>query len=311
MMGLRYYLGYDITATALETDVFREIMFLIAGSTFIFFTGLSDDLSGVSYKSKFVMQIATAILLIFGGIGIENLGGLFGLYQIPVWAGCILTVLVVVLLVNAYNLIDGIDGLASGLSGSALLVLGSLFLINGMWIYAMLSFATLGVLIPFFYYNVFGQVKQGRKIFMGDTGSLTLGYILVFLAVRYASYNPDIAHYSAGAIVVAFSTLIVPMFDVVRVMVVRARNHKPLFKPDRNHIHHKFLDMGMTPHRAMISIVIIACLFSSLNILLVSFVNINIVFAGDILIWVGLSIWFERIGCKKESLKGKEFVKRF
>ena len=175
----------------------------------------------------------------------------------------------------------------------------------------MLSFATLGVLIPFFYYNVFGQVKQGRKIFMGDTGSLTLGYILVFLAVRYASYNPDIAHYSAGAIVVAFSTLIVPMFDVVRVMVVRARNHKPLFKPDRNHIHHKFLDMGMTPHRAMISIVIIACLFSSLNILLVSFVNINIVFAGDILIWVGLSIWFERIGCKKESLKGKEFVKRF
>ena len=134
MMGLRYYLGYDITATALETDVFREIMFLIAGSTFIFFTGLSDDLSGVSYKSKFVMQIAVAILLIFGGIGIENLGGLFGLYQIPVWAGCILTVLVVVLLVNAYNLIDGIDGLCSGLALLALGTLGGWFCWNELYV---------------------------------------------------------------------------------------------------------------------------------------------------------------------------------
>lgn len=79
------------------------------------------------------------------------------------------------LITNAINLIDGIDGLASGLTGSALLVLGSLFLINGMWIYALLSFATLGVLVPFFYYNVFGQADHGRKIFMGDTGSLTLG----------------------------------------------------------------------------------------------------------------------------------------
>ena len=179
-----------------------------------------------------------------------------------------------------------------------------------MWIYALLSFAPLGVLVPFFYYNVFGQADHGRKIFMGDTGSLTLGYILVFLAIRYASYNPDVAHYSAGAIVVAFSTLIVPMFDVVRVMIVRARSHRSLFKPDRNHIHHKFLDMGMSAHKAMISIVVIASLFSSLNILLVSFVNINIVFAGDIVIWVILSIWFEKAGNKKEFLNGKEWVKR-
>ena len=230
--------------------------------------------------------------------------------MLPGWVAVPLTVVAAVGIINAINLIDGIDGLASGLTGSALLVLGSLFLINGMWIYALLSFATLGVLVPFFYYNVFGQADHGRKIFMGDTGSLTLGYILVFLAIRYASYNPDVAHYSAGAIVVAFSTLIVPMFDVVRVMIVRARSHRSLFKPDRNHIHHKFLDMGMSAHKAMISIVVIASLFSSLNILLVSFVNINIVFAGDIVIWVILSIWFEKAGNKKEFLNGKEWVKR-
>ena len=257
-----------------------------------------------------MVQLVAALLLPLSGLWINNLYGLFGIHELASWIGIPLTILVIVFITNAINLIDGIDGLASGLTGSALLVLGSLFLINGMWIYTLLSFATLGVLVPFFYYNVFGQADHGRKIFMGDTGSLTLGYILVFLAIRYASYNPDVAHYSAGAIVIAFSTLIVPMFDVVRVMIVRARSHRSLFKPDRNHIHHKFLDMGMSAHKAMISIVVIASLFSSLNILLVSFVNINIVFAGDIVIWVILSIWFEKAGNKKEFLNGKEWVKR-
>lgn len=294
----------------LFTHTLSEFYLLVCGVILLYLAGLKDDLVGMRYTKKFMVQIVAALLLPLSGLWINNLFGLFGVHELASWIGIPLTIVVIVFITNAINLIDGIDGLASGLSGSALLVLGSLFLINGMWIYAMLSFATLGVLVPFFYYNVFGQADHGRKIFMGDTGSLTLGYILAFLAIRYASYNPDVAHYSTGAIVIAFSTLIVPMFDVVRVMIVRARNHRPLFKPDRNHIHHKFLDMGMSAHKAMISIVVIACLFSSLNILLVSFVNINIVFAGDIVIWVALSIWFEKAGNKKESLNGKEWVKR-
>lgn len=294
----------------LFTHILSEFYLLVCGVILLYLAGLKDDLVGMRYTKKFMVQIVAALLLPLSGLWINNLYGLFGVHELASWIGIPLTIVVIVFITNAINLIDGIDGLASGLSGSALLVLGSLFLINGMWIYAMLSFATLGVLVPFFYYNVFGQADHGRKIFMGDTGSLTLGYILAFLAIRYASYNPDVAHYSTGAIVIAFSTLIVPMFDVVRVMIVRARNHRPLFKPDRNHIHHKFLDMGMSAHKAMISIVVIACLFSSLNILLVSFVNINIVFAGDIVIWVALSIWFEKAGNKKESLNGKEWVKR-
>ena len=281
----------------LLTHTLSEFYLLVCGVILLYLAGLKDDLVGMRYTKKFMVQLVAALLLPLSGLWINNLYGLFGIHELASWIGIPLTILV-------------IDGLASGLTGSALLVLGSLFLINGMWIYALLSFATLGVLVPFFYYNVFGQADHGRKIFMGDTGSLTLGYILVFLAIRYASYNPDVAHYSAGAIVIAFSTLIVPMFDVVRVMIVRARSHRSLFKPDRNHIHHKFLDMGMSAHKAMISIVVIASLFSSLNILLVSFVNINIVFAGDIVIWVILSIWFEKAGNKKEFLNGKEWVKR-
>ncbi|RGZ75629.1 undecaprenyl/decaprenyl-phosphate alpha-N-acetylglucosaminyl 1-phosphate transferase [Parabacteroides merdae] len=294
----------------LLTHTLSEFYLLVCGVILLYLAGLKDDLVGMRYTKKFMVQLVAALLLPLSGLWINNLYGLFGIHELASWIGIPLTILVIVFITNAINLIDGIDGLASGLTGSALLVLGSLFLINGMWIYALLSFATLGVLVPFFYYNVFGQADHGRKIFMGDTGSLTLGYILVFLAIRYSSYNQDVAHYSAGAIVVAFSTLIVPMFDVVRVMIVRARSHRSLFKPDRNHIHHKFLDMGMSAHKAMISIVVIASLFSSLNILLVSFVNINIVFAGDIVIWIILSIWFEKVGNKKEFLNGKEWVKR-
>lgn len=134
---------------------------------------------------------------------------------------------------------------------------------------------------------------------MGDTGSLTLGYILAFLAIAYANNNPERAPYSEGAIVVAFSTLIVPMFDVIRVVLVRARNNKGLFKPDRNHIHHKFLAMGSSPRRAMISILAMALSFSVINMTLVSYVNNNVLFITDIIVWIGLNLWFDRVRDKR------------
>lgn len=134
---------------------------------------------------------------------------------------------------------------------------------------------------------------------MGDTGSLTLGYILAFLAIAYANNNPERAPYSEGAIVVAFSTLIVPMFDVIRVILVRARNHKSLFNADRNHIHHKFLDMGFSSRKAMIYILAIALFFSSLNIILIYVMDNNILLLSDIVAWISLNIWFDRIRDKQ------------
>lgn len=288
-----YSSGYGISM-GINMYVVPEFYLLVCGIILLYLTGIKDDLVGIRYTTKFAIQLIAASLLPLSGLWLNNFYGLFGVYEIPSWIGIPLTIILIIFITNAINLIDGIDGLASGLSGSALLILGSLFLLNEMWIYAMLAFATLGVLIPFFYYNVFGQAEHGRKIFMGDTGSLTLGYILSFLAIRYSAYNPTLSHYTDGAIVIAFSTLIVPMFDVVRVMIVRARNHKGLFSPDRNHIHHKFLNRGYTAHKTMLFIIFMACLFSSLNILLISLININILFAADIIIWTGFSFWLEK-----------------
>ena len=130
---------------------------------------------------------------------------------------------------------------------------------------------------------------------MGDTGSLTLGYILAFLAISYTNNNPERAPYSEGAIVIAFATLIVPMFDVIRVILVRARNHKALFEADRNHIHHKFLDMGFSPRKAMICILAMALSFSVINIILASIMDNNLLLLADIVIWIALNLWFDRI----------------
>jgi UDP-N-acetylmuramyl pentapeptide phosphotransferase/UDP-N-acetylglucosamine-1-phosphate transferase len=206
--------------------------------------------------------------------------------------------LTVVFITNAINLIDGIDGLASGLSSVSLLVFGFLFIEKGLWIYGMLAFSTFGVLIPFFYYNVFGSAEHARKIFMGDTGSLTLGYILSFLAIKY-SQKSEFIPMTQGAFVIAFSTLIVPCFDVVRVVIVRICNGKSPFEPDKNHIHHQFLAMGFTVRKSMLLILLVSCVFSVMNILLMPCVDNTLMLVGDIIVWIGLNLWWSKIRRKK------------
>lgn len=292
--ALRYMYGCEVCPEILHVIV-PEFYLVICGLTLLYLAGIKDDLVGLRYRTKFVIQIIAASFLPLSGLWVNNLYGLFGIHQLPLVFGIPFTIFLVVFITNAINLIDGIDGLASGLSSVTLAILGTLFLYNRMWVYATLAFSTLGVLLPFFYYNVFGQAERCKKIFMGDTGSLTLGYILAFLAIRYTSYNPVIMPYTEGAIVVAFSTLLVPVFDVFRVMLVRARTHRNLFRPDKTHIHHKFLAMGFSSRQAMVTILCMACLFSCLNIVLMRYIDSNVMLLGDMLIWIGLNIWFDRI----------------
>lgn len=298
VFALRYLFGFEVKAVIAEY-ILPEMLLFICGLTLLYVIGIADDLIGVQYRNKFIIQILCAVFFPVSGLWINNLYGLMGINEISAWVGMPLTVLTIVFITNAINLIDGIDGLASGLSSVSLAVFGCLFLEKELYTYSMIAFASLGVLIPFFYFNVFGNAELGRKIFMGDTGSLTLGYILSFLAIRYSQHNPDFTPYTQGALVIAFSTLIVPAFDVIRVVFLRARKGKGLFLPDKNHIHHKFLAMGLTPRHAMITILIISCLFSTSNILLVSYVNITALLLSDLTVWIVLNCWWDIIRDKK------------
>lgn len=301
IFAFRYLFGFEVQPL-IACRILPQLLLLICGLTLLYLIGIADDLIGVRYSTKFVVQIISASFFPISGLWINNLYGLFGISVLPIWVGVPTTIFIVVFITNAINLIDGIDGLASVLSSVALIVFGYLFLKEKLFIYSMIAFATFGVLIPFFYFNVFGNAQQGRKIFMGDTGSLTLGYILSFLAIRYCQYTPDIMQYRPGAIVVAFSTLIIPVFDVIRVVCCRARDGKGLFLPDKNHIHHKFLDMGFTPRQAMMIILTISIAYSISNILLVPYIDPTLLLVLDFIIWIALNCWWDSIKNKKNKL---------
>ena len=283
-----------------------EFLFLIAGLTLLYIIGIADDLVGVRYRKKFLVQIISASLFPVAGLYINNFYDLFGINFIPAYIGYPLTVLLVVFITNAINLIDGIDGLASGLSMVALVIFGVIFMHYSLWNFAILAFICVGVIVPFFAYNVFGNADKGRKIFMGDTGSLTLGYIISFFVIKYCMYVPgeDMQAYGSP-VVVAFSVLLVPCLDVVRVVLKRARTGHALFMPDKNHIHHKFLDMGFTPRKALITIQLMSAAFCAFSFVAVRYMDNTLVFVIDVVVWTLLNIWFNKIINKRLYGNGK------
>lgn len=279
-----------------------ELLFLVSGLTLLYIIGIADDLVGVRYRRKFLVQVVSAAMFPLSGIYINNFYGLFGVFMVPAEVGIPLTMLLVVFITNAINLIDGIDGLASGLSMVALVVFGVMFVHYQMWSYGMLAFVTVGVIIPFFSYNVFGSASMGRKVFMGDTGSLTLGFILSFCVIRYCMYEPGmLLTVKSSPVLVSFSVLMVPCLDVIRVVLRRARNRKPLFMPDRSHIHHKFLAMGFSPRKALVTILLMSACFGVFTLVGIRYLNNTFVFVVDVVVWTLLNLWFDYVINRKNE----------
>lgn len=285
-------------------DIASEMLALIAGLTLLYIVGIGDDLVGVRYRTKFMVQIVSAAFFPLAGLYINNFYGLFGIYALPPFLGIPFTMLLIVFITNAINLIDGIDGLASSICIIALGTFGLIFAIDQLWIFSLLSFTCVGVLIPFFIYNVFGKAERGRKIFMGDTGSLTLGYILSFLVIQYCMYNGTnkIPGY-CGCNNIALSILLVPCLDVIRVVIGRIKQKKSPFLPDKTHIHHKFMNMGFSPRKSLIliqtiSLSLIAC---TAIMVYIFHINVNIIFIFQIALWTILNIWFSKIISNREA----------
>ena len=178
VVGYRYLIGFPLNEQ-LTGNILLEFLFLAAGCLFLFMMGIEDDLIGVRYRKKFITQFLVASLLPISGFYLNNLYGLLGLYELPVYVGVPLTILLIVFITNAVNLIDGIDGLAAGGSTFSFVVIGWMFFQKDLWLYSMLAFSAAGCLLPFLYFNIWGH--RDRKIFMGDAGSLSLGFLLSFL----------------------------------------------------------------------------------------------------------------------------------
>lgn len=260
-------------------------LYFMLSLVLIYAVGIIDDLIGLSAHIKFVVQIIAASLLPMAGLYINNLYGLFGIHEIPFWAGAPLTILAIVFIDNAINLIDGIDGLCASLSFIALIGFLFCFWTEGLYVYCILIAGLAGVLVPYFYFNVIGKIENNRKIFMGDSGSLTLGFILAFLFVKYVMDNNAVMPFNESRMALAYTFLIVPVFDVVRVVVHRLRTHRPLFDADKHHIHHKIMRYGCSMRQTLVVIVILSLCFVLINLLLYKLLNVTILLVLDILLY--------------------------
>lgn len=248
----------------LESADVQHILAYVFGGIILYIIGIIDDIVGMSYKIKFVAQTVSALSLCLGGVWIANMGNILFINEIPFWIGVPLSVLFIVYVTNAVNLIDGIDGLASGLSCVSLVVIIAMSAYVGNFACALLASAFLGAVSGFFYFNVFAK---RFKLFMGDTGSLTLGYALSFFILHFWQNSPVLENIPNSGII-AVSTLVIPLFDVVRVFASRMRDGRNPFLPDKNHIHHKIIRMGIEPHCAMALILLISACFVAVNYLM-------------------------------------------
>ncbi len=273
----------------------NHLLLVLCGVSLLFGVGLYDDLKGVRYRNKFLAQIAAGLLLCFSGIWLSNLYGLFGLYYpLPEWSGYLLTVFAILLITNAINFIDGIDGLASGLCAMCLLTYFVVSVFVGVYWYAFISAALLGSITAFMVFNIKGTAENKKKLFMGDTGSLVLSFMIGYIGVGLNS-NPVLVENGLNPFVVVFSPLLLPCFDVVRVVGVRLYQHRSPFLADKSHIHHMLLEINNNNQTmTLIQMLVITLMLTVISVVLSFFLNINLVFYIDVLVWLLIMIIISR-----------------
>ncbi|MBC8035047.1 MAG: undecaprenyl/decaprenyl-phosphate alpha-N-acetylglucosaminyl 1-phosphate transferase [Chitinophagaceae bacterium] len=258
-----------------------EFQYFMAAAFVIFFLGLKDDILIISPIKKFIGQVLAAFLIIYkGGIQITSMHGFLGIYEIPEMFSLLLTYFAVLVVINSFNLIDGVDGLAGSLGLMASVVFGFYFLKIEAIPYATLSFSLAGSLIAFLIFNF-----DPARIFMGDTGSLLIGLLTSILVIKFINLgaSPNVLLPLQASPALGFVVLMVPLLDTLRVFAIRILNRRSPFSPDRNHVHHLLLDRGLS-HRSItliltgVNLLFIALAFSlrslGCNVIIFSMVGI-------------------------------------
>jgi UDP-N-acetylmuramyl pentapeptide phosphotransferase/UDP-N-acetylglucosamine-1-phosphate transferase len=261
--GIAIFLGFILGLTLTSNGyTVPDLIYIIAGVVIMFFVGLKDDIVSLSAYKKLALQIFVAgVLIVLGHFRFTSLHGFLGIGEISYVFSLLLTGFVFIVFINAFNLIDGIDGLAAGLSIFSAAVFGVWFFLAGHFEFAIISFSMVGALSGFFFYNVYGRKN---KIFMGDTGSLVLGTIMGILVIEFNEFNIDqsapYAIFSSPA--VSFGILIYPLMDTLRVFAIRIIQKKSPFAADKNHTHHRLLALGMNHKQATYLIIAVNALFT-------------------------------------------------
>lgn len=276
--GLAIFIGFVISSMVfVNISKIPYIQYVLVGIIVLFFLGLKDDVVGLSASKKFIGQIiAASIVIDLGGIRFSGLYGFVGIESLSYYPSDFLTLFVIIGIINALNLIDGIDGLASGISLIVSLTFGAWFYLVGEYQLAILTAALVGSLLAFFRYNVFSKKS---KLFMGDTGSLILGLLLAIFVIKFNDINESITgvYHISSSPAVSLGILIVPVFDTLRVLSIRIMRGGSPFVADKRHVHHYLLEITGSHRKATaiilltnIFFIIISFLLSDLRIVVLS-----------------------------------------
>jgi len=227
-----------------------EFIYLIPGLTILFIVGLKDDMVVLSPGSKLLAQVvAIAFILVNDSFGIESLNGFLNIYEIPYYLYLAIGGFLMLTIINSYNLIDGIDGLASIVGIVIMVIYTTIFYLSKEYFFALIAITMNACLMAFFGFNI----SSSKKIFMGDTGSLIVGFIISVLTLKFLALEPtaygELPFLLENAPLIAISILIVPLFDTARVFAIRLANKRGPFSPDRNHVHHVLIDFWGLSHK--------------------------------------------------------------
>lgn len=239
---------------------FYYIKYILSSVIIIFFMGMKDDIVNlVAYKKLLAQIIASVILVYWGDVRVTSFYGLFGIHDVPYLVSILFSILTITLITNSFNLIDGINLLAASVGGFCAMVFGTWFLLSGFNALAVLSFSLFGAILAFSIFN-----KTPAKIFMGDTGSLLIGFICAVLGIKFIEINKtyDGVYQVYSVPAVAISILIIPIFDTLRVFLLRVLQGKSPLGADRNHLHHQLIDLGFSHHKSVLILLIVNLVFT-------------------------------------------------
>lgn len=297
-----YALWYNIESDDFFDGVLRsvtEFKLIIATSLILFFVGVKDDIIGTApVKKLFAHIIVALILVLMGDIRITGLHGIFGVYEIPIWGSVFLSIFTYVVVVNAFNLIDGVDGLAAGIGFISCIAFGIWFIFAHEFPYAALAFALAGALSGFLIFNF-----SPARIFMGDSGSLVIGMFVCVLAIKMIEYpiqKLDAFWMHVSKPVFAISALAYPLMDTLRIFVIRAVKGQSPFMADRNHIHHKLLDCKYSHTKTVLiiysfSVITIATSILTYYFTVPTYSLITVVGSGLLFLWIVMSLNRKRV----------------
>jgi len=269
MGGVAIFLGAGISLLmCLSFEEWISLRFFFVSIGIMFIIGLRDDILALTPQQKLYSQFLPVFILVFLGQTIlSETYGLSGDFTPPGWASIIITVIVIIVLSNAYNLIDGLDGLAGTIGLIVLGFYGTWFSMIGNSALAYVAFCFSGSVLAFLFFN-----WQPSKIFMGDTGALMIGLLISYMTILFIKTNyqlPDENPYKFGAsVATAICVIIVPVFDTLRVIILRLRKFQSPFRADRNHIHHQFLNLGFSHAKSVLAISLISIFFLAIAVLL-------------------------------------------